>query len=75
MNYDIDWESDRWFTMNHAANLTPEFKVWWLDYYGYPREYDKSQGGLDEYWTRCAFALMGWNASAEANPAPRTPPD
>lgn len=44
MNYDIDWECDGWFAMNHAANLTPEFKLWWLDYYGYPREYDKSQG-------------------------------
>lgn len=74
MNYDIDWESNRWFVSNHAANLTPEFKVWWRMYYGCLEEYTGSDG-VDEYWTRCAFALMGWNASAEANPAPRTPPD
>ena len=54
----IDWTSDEWFAKHHSENLNDDFKTWWLIHYGEPPADD-----LDEYWCRCAFALMGWNAA------------
>jgi len=53
----MDWKEDRWFASHHYKNLNDDFKQWWLGYYGLPEEYDDTH----EYWTRCAFSLVGWN--------------
>lgn len=59
----MSWMADVWFSKYYAADLTDDFKVWWLDYYGCPDDYDNSEDEQQEYWRRCAFAWMGWNAA------------
>ena len=58
-----DWLADRWFTKYHAAELTSEFKAWWVGYYGIPCDYNIGEDDQSEYWVRCAFALQGWGAA------------
>jgi hypothetical protein len=50
---------DEWFTRFHAEFVTPEFWIWWVNYYTLPDEYLDHQ----EFWVRCAFALAGWRYS------------
>lgn len=57
----IDWGANIWFSEYHLANITEEFKGWWLDYYGKPSEYSQTEDEQDEYWVRCAFAWIGWS--------------
>jgi hypothetical protein len=52
----INWLENPWFAKYQIPALTDEFKEWWTEFYGSPADYDDQ----DEYWTRCAFALMGW---------------
>ena len=74
----VNWSADRWFTESAAADLTDEFKAWWIEYYGCPHEYDGDEDEQHEYWKRCAFALRGWlaarthNASVTGAAEPRT---
>lgn len=62
----IDWTKDAWFANYHAQNLTQEFKEWWESYYGPPDAYHDSYSEQDEYWKRCGFCLLGWNAARKA---------
>lgn len=65
MNSPIDWQADPWFAKHHANQLTEEFKVFWLEYYGVPDDYAAIEDEQHEYWVRCAFALVGWRTSQE----------
>jgi hypothetical protein len=58
----IDWTADGWFTVHHAADLSKEFKHWWLIFYGPPADYSITQEEQHRYWVRCAFAWHGWKA-------------
>lgn len=58
----VNWTSDSWFAKHHAKELTEDFKVWWLGFYGPPKAYEDTHDTQHEYWTRCAFALKGWVA-------------
>lgn len=51
--------SREWYTKHHQDNETAEFRDWFTNSYGFPGSYIDQ----DEYWTRRAFALMGWLAS------------
>ena len=62
----VDWCADDWFAKFHAGNLTAEFCEWWLNEYGRPEEFEEDFEEQHEYWTRCAFALMGWIARPNA---------
>lgn len=62
----INWNEDRWFSKHHAQGLTDGFKNWWLDFYGYPSDFDNLPLEQQEYWVRCAFAMLGWNAANRA---------
>ena len=64
---DINWEKDEWFVQYHTQNLTQEFKDWWVAYYGVPSDYHDSECEQEEYWSRCGFSLMGWNAAKNVN--------
>ena len=55
----VDWSEDEWFAKHHANRLSPEFKVWWVSFYGVPDDYTDRH----EYWVRCAFAWTGWHMS------------
>jgi hypothetical protein len=59
----VDWCVDSWFAQHHAASLTDEFKRWWILFYGHPSQYagDDTES-RHNYWVRCAFSLIGWNA-------------
>jgi hypothetical protein len=59
----IDWKEDDWFAEYHHQNLNTDFKLWWVSYYGSPKDYKEAEvlSDMHEYWARCAFALMGWN--------------
>lgn len=59
----VNWTEDKWFSKYHAKNVTDEFKAWWVGYYGVPGDYGDSEGATHEYWKRCAFAWMGWEAA------------
>jgi len=63
---EINWTQDDWFAKHHAASLTDAFKEWWLKVYGSPYDYDLGEDEQHVYWTRCGFALMGWNAARTA---------
>ena len=51
----VNWSADTWFAKHHAADLTDEFKAWWINLYDSPDEYDRSEeaGDLSEQfsWT------------------------
>jgi hypothetical protein len=38
--------------------------AWWLSYYGTPSDYADQPDEQAEYWQRCAFAWIGWQARA-----------
>jgi hypothetical protein len=59
----MNWSADPWFVKYHEKALTDDFKKWWIEYYGFPDEYNSSDDEQHEYWVRCAFALHGWLAS------------
>lgn len=63
----VNWQKDEWFAEYHADTLTDEFKAWWIENYYGPDKYGQSDDEQHEYWTRCAFALMGWNAARNPN--------
>ena len=54
---------DAWFKANHHAKLVDAFLEWWLALYGAPSDYDQTESEMEEYRTRCAFALMGWHGA------------
>ena len=58
---DVDWNADAWFERCIAHKLTPEFKRWWVGFYGLPLTLGDDDDA-HEYWVRCAFAWHGWNA-------------
>lgn len=60
----IDWLADDWFASHHAPLITEPFKKWWLSHYGRPSDYPADPEEQHEYWQRCAFAWMGWQAHA-----------
>ena len=59
----VDWLADWWFAKFHAADLTDEFKAWWVAYYGVPHDFNPSLDSQATYWIRCSFALQGWRAA------------
>jgi len=62
----INWHSDPWFSEHHAGSLSAPFQTWWISHYGTPEDYPQQQEEQDEYWQRCAFAWMGWQAATQA---------
>jgi hypothetical protein len=58
----INWTEDAWFEREHAPHLTQDFKDWWVGFYGPPTDC-LTLDDTDEYWVRCAFAWMGWEAA------------
>ena len=64
----VDWTKDSWFAKYWAQNLTDDFKVWWIGYYGPPSDYEDSYSEQSEYWGRCSFSLAGWQAAKMSNP-------
>ena len=63
----VNWSVDTWFAKYHTADLTDDFKAWWISYYGCPDVYDGTEDEQREYWTRCAFAMRGWLAARTPN--------
>lgn len=61
----INWDANKWFAEHYANQLTDAFKTWWIGFYGKPETYSQTDDEEDEYWTRCAFAWIGWRASGE----------
>lgn len=61
----VNWSADAWFAMHHAADLTDEFKTWWVAFYGCPEGYPDNEDEQHDYWIRCAFALGGWLAARQ----------
>jgi hypothetical protein len=59
---EINWVEDAWFEREHAPWITQDFKDWWEKFYGHPDQC-LTQEDRDEYWVRCGFAWMGWQAS------------
>lgn len=57
-----NWHADSWFAKYYADVLTEEFKVWWVEFYGPPEQYEDAPDEQEEYWVRCAFAWNGWIA-------------
>ncbi len=51
-----------WFMDYHARHLKPVFLRWWVSVYGFPGNYADADA-QDEYFTRMAFAQMGWMAA------------
>ena len=52
---------DDWFDKNWVEEITPEFAEWWEEYYGTPEDSED----IPEYFTRMAFAFIGWLAGRE----------
>ena len=56
--------TNQWFIKHHASLLSEKFCQWWVKCYGQPSEYiSNADDSEDEYYTRMAFALTGWNAA------------
>lgn len=51
---------DEWFDKYWADKITPPFASWWKEFYGFPEEYTYQKDGVGEYFTRMAFAFVGW---------------
>lgn len=53
-----------WYVENWAdkEKQHPSFTVWFEKEYGRLEEFSDNPDEIDEYWTRKAFALMGWIA-------------
>ena len=64
MSDEVNWMADDWFARCHAYNLTDEFRAWWIAEYGPPSSYPQEDDEQHEYWTRCAFAWIGWQAAS-----------
>ena len=64
----VDWSKDPWFAKYRSQNLTDDFKVWWVSYYGPPSDYEDSYNEQSEYWVRCGLCLAGWQAAKMSNP-------
>ncbi len=62
---------NEWFNKYHAVNVTDEFKAWWIAYYGRPSDHEQTPDEQAEYWTRCGFTLVAWNAARAASETPR----
>lgn len=56
-------KEDDWYEMYHRENETDDFLEWWVNYYGNPSDYEDTEEEQDEYWTRRAFALLGFRAA------------
>lgn len=52
---------NKWFTKFWENKIDQSFALWWKEFYGLPDDYDSE----DEYFTRMAFAFMGWSAFSE----------
>jgi len=54
---------DPWYEKFWKKCETDEFNTWWIDFYGGPEDYmivSEYEIEEKEYYTRKAFALMGW---------------
>lgn len=54
-----DWYKKNWLEKELQR---PQFVAWFEKEYGKPESFSDAPGEADEYWTRRAFALMGWIA-------------
>lgn len=64
---DLDYYTgqDKWFDRYWTAKVTPQFAKWWKGRYGLPTAYPDASDERHEYFTRMAFALMGWLAAKD----------
>lgn len=67
----IEWNPNEWFRRYHEAEVTEEFKAWWVKCYGIAASYERTEAEQDEYWMRCGIAWMGWKAAKECEPNDR----
>ena len=72
----MNWFEDFWFERHHANDLTDEFKSWWVEFYGDTEMlYSASVEERNEYWTRCAFAWIGWKERLAREKKKNHPPE
>ena len=54
-----------WYEKHYRKKETPEFVRWFEEVYGRTEHFSDHESDPDEYWTRRAFALLGWRGSIE----------
>jgi len=59
----MDWEQNKWFAKHYSQEITPEFKIYWLNLHWLPDERASDEIPVlesEEYWRRCACTWIGW---------------